>query len=179
MKRKILFTFIIYLALLGGCSQEQTFEDFFHTTMDKMHKGEKNYSYSLIHKEMNAVHKNDAIAIFKEHNLNGEQIFIAYFEKEDNKWNWKGTRGAEWDTPVQWSSMYEVTYIYSGAISDESISEVNVGDKIAKIIKVEDNKRFWYGISDVKDAEVKIVKKDGTQETVEEINEELLKDWHK
>ncbi|MGE7768762.1 hypothetical protein [Peribacillus sp. NPDC096540] len=51
MKRKILFTFIIYLALLGGCSQEQTFEDFFHTTMDKMHKGEKNYSYSLIHRK--------------------------------------------------------------------------------------------------------------------------------
>ncbi|MGG0655331.1 hypothetical protein [Rummeliibacillus pycnus] len=51
-----------------------------------------------------------------------------------------------------------------------------VGDKSTKIIKVEDNKRFWYAISDVKDAEVMIVKKDGTQETAEEINEELLKD---
>ena len=33
--------------------------------------------------EQNVVHENDAIAIFTENNLQGKQIFIAYFEKEN------------------------------------------------------------------------------------------------
>ena len=57
--------------------------------------GEKNYSYSLIHTELNAVHKGDAITVFKESNKQGEQMFIAYFEKENNQWEWKQTWGAE------------------------------------------------------------------------------------
>jgi hypothetical protein len=128
---------------------------------------------------MNVVHQDDAIAVFKEHNQRGEQIFIAYFERQNGNWMWKQTRGAEWDTPVQWSSMHEPPYIYSGAISDNSISEVYAGNNKAKIITVQGNKRFWYAISDQKDVEVKFIKKDGTQEIIEEIDEEFLKNWNK
>ncbi|MFF2288942.1 hypothetical protein [Peribacillus butanolivorans] len=75
--------------------------------------------------------------------------------------------------------MNQVPYIYSGAISDNSISEIYAGDEPAKIIKVEGDKRFWYAISDVKDIEVKVVKKDGAEEIIEEIDQELLKEWDK
>ncbi|MFJ7684574.1 hypothetical protein [Peribacillus butanolivorans] len=179
MKIKIFFSFLICIAFLIGCSKEQTFEDFFHKSIDEMHLGEKDYSYSLVHKQMNVMHEHDAIAVFKENNAQGEQIFIAYFEKENDKWEWKQTRGAEWNTPVKWSSMNQVPYIYSGAISDNSISEIYAGDEPAKIIKVEGDKRFWYAISDVKDIEVKVVKKDGAEEIIEEIDQELLKEWDK
>lgn len=53
--------------------------------------GEKNCSYSLIHTELNAVHEGDAITVFKECNKQGEQIFMAYFEKENNQSEWKQT----------------------------------------------------------------------------------------
>ncbi|MFF2288941.1 hypothetical protein [Peribacillus butanolivorans] len=59
-----------------------------------MHLGEKDYSYSLVHKQMNVMHEDDAIVVFKENNAQGEQIFIAYFEKENDKWEWKQTSGA-------------------------------------------------------------------------------------
>lgn len=150
------------------CLQEKTFEDFFHTTMDKKHKDEKAYSYSLIHKEMNIVHKDDAIAIFTEDKLDEKIIFIAYFEKENNQWNWRQTRGAKWDSSFRWSSMNRVPYIYSGAISDKSIRNVYVGGEAAKIIEVEGDKRFWYAISDAKDVQVRAIKDDGTQEIMEE-----------
>ena len=39
--------------------------------------GEKNYSYSLIHTELNAVHEGDDITVIIECNKQGEQIFIA------------------------------------------------------------------------------------------------------
>lgn len=173
--KKQIFLFLICIALLIGCSREETFEKFFHTTMDEMHKGEKNYSYSLIYKEMNVVHKDDAIAIFIENNLQEEKIFIGYFEKENDKWNWRQTRGAKWDSSIKWSSMNRVPYIYSGAINDKSISEVYVGKEPAKIIKVEGDKKFWYAISGVKDVQVKAVKSDGTQEIMEQMD----KGWNK
>lgn len=73
--------------------------------------------------------------------------------------------------------MNKVPYIYSGAISDEMIKEVYVGKEQAKIIHVKGNKRFWYAISNYKDVAVKYVKEDGTEELIEEIDEEMLKDW--
>lgn len=145
----------------------------------KEYDEEVDYSYSLIYQEHNVINKNDTIAVFTENNLQGEQIFIAYFEKENNKWNWKQTRGAEWDTPVQWSSMKEPPYIYSGTLSDDLIDEVYVDGEIAKVIEVKGNKRFWYAISNTKDTEVNVVNKDGTKEVLEEINQELLKDQDK
>ncbi|WP_229593741.1 hypothetical protein [Rossellomorea vietnamensis] len=135
-----------------------------------------NYSYSLIHKEVEVIQPNDAIAVFTEHNPRGEQVFIAYFKQEDGQWEWKQTRGAEWDTPVKWSAMHQEPYIYSGAISDSSIKEVFAGRKKAKIIAVEGDKRFWYAISDSKDVEVKIVKEDGAQEVIEELDDEMLEE---
>lgn len=179
MKRLLFFSLSICIAFLTSCSKEQSFENFFHTSMDEMHKVEENYSYSLIHTEMNVMHEDDAITIFKESNQQDDHIFIAYFEKENNKWNWKQTRGTDWNSPHKWSSMNQVPYIYSGAISDESISKVYAGTTPAKIIIVKDAKRFWYAISDVKDVDVKVVKKDGTKEIIEEIDKQFLKDWNK
>lgn len=156
----------------------QSFEDYFHNVMKKNKKEyaeDVNYSYSLIHQEQNVVHPDDAIAIYKEHNLQGEQIFIAYFEKENGYWNWKQSRGAEWDWPLKWTSMNKVPYIYSGAIKDGSIKEIYAGQAKAKIIDVENDKRFWYAISNEKDVDVKYVKEDGTQEIINEID----KGWKK
>ena len=48
-----------------------------------MNKIDENFSYAFIHTEVNAVHEDDGIAVLKEHNIQGEQIFIAYFEKTD------------------------------------------------------------------------------------------------
>lgn len=41
MKKQIFSLFLICIALLIGCSKEETFENFFHRTMGKMHKGAK------------------------------------------------------------------------------------------------------------------------------------------
>ncbi len=179
MKNKIVFGLLICLVFLAGCSNEQTLEEFFHQEMKRMHKYDENFSYSLVHTEINAIHEDDAIAVFREHNNRGEQIFIAYFEKKDNRWEWKQTRGAKWDSPHKWSAMHQIPYIYSGAISDNDIKEIYAGGEKAKIIDVEGNKRFWYAISPSKEVEVKFVGKDGTEEIVESIDEEMLKDWEK
>lgn len=171
---------IIGLTSLVGCSMNQSFEDYFHNEMEenkKDYEEEVNYSYSLVHQEQNVVNPGDAIAIFTENNRNGEQIFIAYFEQENGTWYWQQTRGAEWDTPVKWSSMNKVPYIYSGAISDGPIKEIYVGREQAKIIDVEDDKRFWYAISKRKDVDVKFIKENGNEEIIEEIDEEMLKEW--
>ncbi len=151
-------------------SDIEKFEGFFHKEMEKMHRNENIYSYALIHSELNLVHNDDAIAIFKENNSQGEQIFIAYFEKQDNQWQWKQTRGAQWNSRLNWSSMSEKPYIYSGLLRDDSIEEVYAGDEQAKIITVEGNKRFWYSISPVKEAKVMIVDEKGDKKVIEEVN---------
>lgn len=168
MKKRIFFSCLIFIALLIGCEKEITFDDFFRRTMNEMHKGEKNYAYTLVHKQLNVVHDNDAIAIFKENKSKEETIFIAYFEKENGNWNWIQTMGARWGEPIKWWSMNKAPYIYLGAISDKSISKVYAGKVPATIIEVEGDKRFWYAISDVKDVQVNVVKSDGTQEKVEQ-----------
>ncbi len=155
-----------------GCSDEEKFEHFFQQQMKEMHMGEKNYSYSLVQKELDIVHGEDAIAIFTEYKDQEEKIYIAYFEKENNQWEWQQTRGAEWNSPVKWSSMNSEPFIYSGTIDDKSIVKVYAGDELAKIISIKDNKRFWYAISPVQDATVKTVKEDGTEVIVEEVNHE-------
>jgi hypothetical protein len=72
---------------------------------------------------------------------------------------WKRTKGAEWGTFVYNGLRYTNHHIYSGAISDGSISEVHAGNSKANIITVQGNKRFWYAISDQKDVEIKVIKK--------------------
>ncbi|QED46590.1 hypothetical protein [Cytobacillus dafuensis] len=173
MKRNWLFSLLTCLVFLIGCSKEQTFEEFFHKKMDEMHLGEKDYSYTLIHKQMNIVHKDDAIAVFKERRTEKEIIFIAYLEKENDKWEWRQTRGAAWNSPVKWSAMNQVPFIYSGAINDTSISKVYAGNELAKIIKIEGDKRFWYAISDFKDVDVTVVKDDGSKEILKKFDEEI------
>ncbi|WP_409250704.1 hypothetical protein V1502_11055 [Bacillus sp. SCS-153A] len=179
---RVYILFLLLLSLLTACSNEQTFEEFFHKEMEEneaQYAEEVNYSYSLEHTERDAVRPGDAIAVFRENNPRGEQVFIAYFLKVDGEWKWRRTRGAEWDTPVKWSAMHKVPYIYSGAISDPDISEIFVGRERAKIIEVEGDKRFWYVNSPVKEADVRYVRDDGTEEIVEEIDREMLKDWDK
>ncbi|CAI8994088.1 MULTISPECIES: hypothetical protein [Bacillus] len=178
MNRNITYTFLILITFLISCSKEQSFYMYFHEKMQKMHFGQKNNSYTLIHTEMNVSQENDAVAIFTEQNQQGEQIFIAYFEKESDKWNWIRTTGTEWNSPVRWTSMHQIPYIYAGTIRDNAITKVYVGNKNAKIITVEGTKRFWYVVSNTEWAEVKIEKGDGTQEVVGQIDEEILKDWH-
>ena len=153
--------------LMVGSSHEQTFESFFHEKMKDMHIGEVGFSYGLVQMEFNVVHEDDAIAVFRENSEDDEeQIFIAYIEKVDNQWEWIRTSGAEWNSPVKWSSMNQPPYIYSGAINDNSISEVYAGDEPSKIIIFEDEKRYWYAISPSKDVEISIIKDDGSKEII-------------
>ena len=142
--------------------------------MLEMHVDEENYTYSVVEKQFNVIHEEDAIAVFKEQKNQEEKIFIAYFEIEDDQWQWKQTRGSKWDSPVKWTSMNNKPYIYSGAINDNSIAEVYAGDERATIIDVEDEKRYWFAISPIKDVKVKMIKTDGTEEIIEEINHEEL-----
>lgn len=174
LKRNIFIGYLFFIVLLVGCSDEQKFEDYFQQKMIGMHLDEENYSYSLVEKQFNVVHEDDAIAVFKEHKNQEEKIFIAYFEKVDNQWEWKQTRGSKWDSPVKWSSMNVEPYIYSGAINDNSIVIVYAGDERATIIDLEDEKRYWFAISPIKDVKVKMVKTDGTEEIIEEIKHEEL-----
>ncbi len=169
MNRKTAIVFLLFILFLTGCLKEQTFEDFFHQKMTEMHKGEKNYTYSLVHTKLNVISENDAIAVFKEQNEQGEQIFIAYFKKQDKQWKWKDTKGSEWNSPHKWSATNQPPYIYSGPISDNSISEVIVGKEKAKILEVEGDKRFWYAISPIQDNEVFYNHEDGTNKKIEEI----------
>lgn len=146
--------------------------------MQNMHFGQKNNSYTLIHTEMNVSQENDAVAIFTEPHQQDERILIAYFEKENGKWNWIRTTGTEWNSPIRWTSMHQIPYIYAGTIRDNAITKVYVGNQNAKIINVEGTRRFWYAVSDTEWAEVKFEKDDGTQEMIEQIDEDILKDWH-
>ncbi|MBM7868661.1 hypothetical protein JOC70_000130 [Clostridium pascui] len=169
MKKKFIFIFLVCIAFLIGCSKEETFGNFFNTSIQKMHEGEKNFSYSLIHTEMNVIHENDAIAVFVENRSQEDVIFIGYFEKENNKWNWRRTRGAKWNSPINWTLINDTPHIYSGAINDKSISKVLVGKEQAEIIEVEGDKRFWYAVNDAKDIQVKFIKNDGTEEIIKEL----------
>ncbi|HWJ77017.1 MAG TPA: hypothetical protein VNR61_02950 [Niallia sp.] len=72
MKRIIAIGFIFSIIFITECVKEQTFEEFFHQKMEEMHVGEENYSYTLVHTELNVVHEADAIAVFKELNERGE-----------------------------------------------------------------------------------------------------------
>lgn len=166
---KNIFILLVFPLLLVGCSQKDTFESFFHKKMMEMNFGEENFSYKLVHKDFEVIHENDAIAVFKENSNQGEKIYIAYFEEVNHQWQWIQTRGSQWNSPVKWSSMNQPPYIYSGAINDNSITEVYAGDEQAEIITIEDDKKFWYAISPIKDTEVMIVKDDGSKEKVEEI----------
>lgn len=153
--------------LLSRClNDEQTFEHFFQQKMTELHIGEKNFTYELVYKEFNVVHEGDALAVFTEQQDEEEKIYITYFEKEKNQWEWKQTRGAKWNSLIQLSAMNSEPYIYSGTIDDNSIVEIDVGNEKAKIITSEKDKRFWYAISSTEDAKVKRIKENGIIEMV-------------
>lgn len=168
MKKQICFLLLICISLLTGCFKEETFEEFFNKSMEEMHKNENDFSYSIIHKEMDVVHKDDAIAIFIENDSHEEKIIIGYFKKENHRWNWIRTCGTKWDSPIKYSYMSKEPYTYLGTIDDNSISEVYVGEEPAKIIEIEENKRFWYAISKFKNTQVQVLKNDGSNEVIEQ-----------
>ncbi|QDP41135.1 hypothetical protein [Radiobacillus deserti] len=60
-------------------------------------------------------------------------------------------------------------FIYFGAIQTEVEPEIYVGEKRATVLTVEQDKKFWFTISPVKEAKVTTVNEDGTRETLEEI----------
>ena len=103
---------MLCIGFLAGClNDEQTFEHFFQQKMTELHIGEKNFTYDLVYQEFNVVHEGDALAVFTEQQDEEEKIYIAYFEK--NQWEWKQTRGAKWNSPIQWSAMIDT---HNGAI---------------------------------------------------------------
>jgi len=175
----ILFS-IIVLPLMNGLnlnngstSNFDSFLTFFDHKMKSLNK-----QYELVHTEFDVVHEDDAIAIFMDNN-NVEQIFIAYFEKTNHQWEWRHSRGAQWESRHNWSSMNNQPYIYSGAIKDPSIKKVLVGEVEAKIITVEDNKRFWFVLSPSEVAEVKYIKENGEMRIVPEHETDVREAvWH-
>lgn len=165
---------------LNRMRKEQTFEAFFRTEMERIHKEEKGYSYKLIHTDKNVIqdHIEDRIVVFKEQDINGEQIFLAYFEKVENRWEWKQTRGAEWGDPINWQFSMQFPYTYIGALDNPEISNVYVGNQLATMLHVEGEKRFWYFITNEEAIQtVKVVREGGTEEVLEEMDEEELKKW--
>jgi hypothetical protein len=177
---KAFWIVLAFCFFLIGCAEdeapgEDSFEAFFHEEMEK-HEDREERPYSLAYHEKEVVHEDDAIAVFEEQNPNGEQIFIAYFEKAHDRWEWKQSAGAEWESPVNWSYMENPPHIYSGTVSDETVEEISVGGEKADFISMQDNKRFWYAVSGQENAEVKFVKDDGTEEEVEQIDYESLTD---
>lgn len=169
MQAKKFILVFLFVLFLFGCSNEITFEEYFHEEMQK-HEDREKRPYSLVYQNENVVHESDAIVIFEESNPNGEQIFIAYFEKVNGNWQWRQTRGAEWNDRVNWSHMDKSPHIYSGATLDETISEIKVGDQKAEIITVDGDKRFWFAIINQVDVEIKFVMVDGTEKYIESID---------
>ncbi|MDR7856779.1 DUF4309 domain-containing protein [Tissierella sp.] len=180
MKKQIICILLICVTLLTGCLKKTTFDDYFHKTMKEMHKEEKDYAYSLIHNEFKVAHEEDAIAIFTENKDQEETLYIAYYEKQNGNWEWRQTRGTRWQSPIKWESMNKPPYIYFGAIDDNSISEMYAGDTLATMINIEGDKRCWYALSNVKDVEVRAIKKDGTKEIVEQyvVKEDIIPVTH-
>ncbi len=166
---KKLLALIILFCITGfiGCSSDKDVDKFFKKKMTEMHKKDSDYKYSKIYQEMNVISKDDAVIIFTESNKDEEKIFIAYLKEENNKWNWIQTRGTTWDSTIKYNYMNNEPYIYSGAISDNSISKVYVGDKEAKIINIDDEKKFWYSVNDSTSDKVKIIKDNGEEELLE------------
>ncbi|WP_342604173.1 hypothetical protein [Peribacillus sp. FSL E2-0159] len=160
MNRKFYCLFIVLMFILFGCSKDQSFDSFFQSKMNEM---EGKGKYSLIQKMEN---ENNALAVFTTED--NKKIYIAYMEKIDRKWEWRKTRGTEWDTPQKWSVMDTAPYIYSGAISDPSISKVLVGNDEAEIIEVKGNNRFWYFTGKTMDEKVTTIKVDGSEEILNE-----------
>ena len=66
------------------------------------------------------------------------------------------------------------TLYISGAINDNSISEVYAGDEPSKIIIFEDKKGIGMQLVQTKDVEIWIIKDDGSKEIIKEINHEEL-----
>ncbi|MFD9627353.1 hypothetical protein [Peribacillus muralis] len=160
MNRNFYCLVIVLMFIFFGCSKDQSFDRFFQLKMSEM-EGEG--GYSLIQKMEN---ENNALAVFTtEHN---KKIYIAYMEKIDNKWEWRKTRGTEWKTPQKWSVTDIAPYIYSGALSDSSISKVLVGNDEAEIIEVKGNKRFWYFTGKSMNEKITTIIVDGSEEILNE-----------
>ncbi|GAB6169608.1 hypothetical protein JCM1393_20680 [Clostridium carnis] len=48
MRKQIFVLALLLISVLISCSKEDTFEKFFQKTMDKMHKGEKDFGIQLV-----------------------------------------------------------------------------------------------------------------------------------
>jgi hypothetical protein len=145
-------------------------ESFFRDSLEEV--GREPDSYSIIHKKMNINSKGDALIIFTEKIENELEVHLAYFSKEhfpftEHNWMWRTSRGATWSDDVNWKMVEDIPYLYFGAISNNSIADVFVGDQKATIITVEGDKRFWYAKIDQKDVPVKYRMDNGDERVVE------------
>lgn len=164
MKKKVLFIFLGIIILLSGCSKEMTFEEYFHKSMEEIHKDKQDYSYSLIYTEDDIIN-DDAIAVFKEENSTNGLISIGYYKEEDNSWKLVETKQLDLQSLPNWAFLNQDSYIYVGLI-DDSVSKVFIGEKLANIIEIQDGVNLWYGISDVKDVEIKAIKDDDSKDII-------------
>ncbi|MFD2922289.1 hypothetical protein [Halobacillus naozhouensis] len=153
-------TICLVLVLLTGCTREESFEQHFNETMK-----EQGSPHSLIHQELDVVNRDDAVAIYRQE----DKIWISYFEKIENKWSHQEGHGLNCGTPVNWTSTNG--HIFSGLICNNDISKVYVNNNTAKFITIENEKKFWYIVTskqqDIEEVEVKFVKKDGSEDIVE------------
>ncbi|WP_079529529.1 hypothetical protein [Halobacillus hunanensis] len=166
MKRAAFCTTFFALVLLAGCTREPSFEKHFNETMDN-----QGSSYNLIHHKLDVVDKDDAIAIYKKE----DKIWLSYFKRMDNKWINQEGHGLKCGAQINWTSING--YIFSGLICDNGISEVYIDNNTAKFININDGKRYWYIVTpkqrDIEEVEVRFVKKDGTEEIVDNYNPKI------
>ncbi|WP_051314878.1 hypothetical protein [Alteribacter aurantiacus] len=147
---------------------DTTLYDSFHGMMNvQVDRNEQ--PYSVIKMEEGVLSEDDGIVVFTEENSQGEQIFLAYFEKVDDQWYWQQSLGANVkEGQVNWTASQRFPHFYVGIIHDEKVDRVEVGGQEADIIPVKDGARFWY--VHASDGDVVYVKIDGTNRIVERLN---------
>jgi hypothetical protein len=144
-------------------------EAFFESSMKEM--GRAPESYSIFHQEFNVWEKQDALVFFTEKRTKDLEVHMVYFQKERDSWKWVGEIGTTWNSKINWTMGEKVPYLYSGPLNDESVSEVIVAGKQAKIIEYTDQLRFWYIRVDKQFATVSYRFKNGDEAVVERIEQ--------
>jgi hypothetical protein len=148
--------------------QEQL-EAFFHESMNEA--GRTSESYSIFHTQLNVWEHNDGLILFTERGPEELEVHMVYFLKEDGSWKWFGETGTTWKSKENWRVAEKVPYVYSGALSDDSVAEVLVDGKKATMIHFNAHHRFWYVKVDKQFATVTYKMKNGEEVSVDRIEE--------
>jgi hypothetical protein len=133
------------LLLKNGMKEQvnqEELEDFFHKSMSEIGRSEE--SYSIFYTQINIWNEQDGLVFFTERAPEELEVHMAYFLKEEGSWNWKDESGTTWKSDSNWEVSDIVPFIYTGALSDEPVSEVLVDGKKATIIHFNGELRYWY-----------------------------------